>query len=94
MRAGCDECTLKYRLGESGVLASLAGLEMSGDSGDQSQNLSTTLAFSVFMQQGDIIDMFAEGGAEVSAIPIPAAAWLFGSGLLSLVGIARRKKAA
>lgn len=29
----------------------------------------------------------------VSTIPIPAAAWLFGSGLLGLIGIARRKKA-
>jgi len=27
-------------------------------------------------------------------VPIPAAVWLFGSGLLGLVGIARRKKAA
>ena len=30
----------------------------------------------------------------VSAIPVPAAVWLFGSGLLGLVGIARRRKAA
>ena len=30
----------------------------------------------------------------VSAIPVPAAAWLFGSGLLGLVGIARRRRAA
>jgi hypothetical protein len=30
----------------------------------------------------------------VTAIPVPAAFWLFGSGLLGLVGIARRKKAA
>ena len=29
----------------------------------------------------------------VSAIPVPAAAWLFGSGLLGLIGIARRKQA-
>lgn len=29
----------------------------------------------------------------VSAVPVPAAAWLFGSGLLGLVGVARRKKA-
>lgn len=29
----------------------------------------------------------------VSAVPIPAAVWLFGSGLLGLVGISRRKKA-
>jgi len=81
-----------YEVGTSGVVASRAGLEMNGNSGDQSQTLSTTLSFSVFMEQGDVIDMFAEGGPEVSAIPIPAAAWLFGSGLIGLVGISRRKR--
>ncbi|MHB8621747.1 MAG: VPLPA-CTERM sorting domain-containing protein [Sulfuricaulis sp.] len=30
----------------------------------------------------------------VSAVPIPAAVWLFGSGLLGLVGISRRKRSA
>jgi hypothetical protein len=30
----------------------------------------------------------------VSSVPIPAALWLFGSGLLGLIGIARRKKVA
>ncbi len=28
-----------------------------------------------------------------SAVPVPAAVWLFGSGLIGLIGIARRKKA-
>jgi hypothetical protein len=30
----------------------------------------------------------------IPAVPVPAAVWLFGSGLLGLVGIARRKKVA
>jgi hypothetical protein len=30
----------------------------------------------------------------VTPVPIPPALWLFGSGLLGLVGIAKRKKAA
>ena len=32
--------------------------------------------------------------AEVQSVPVPAAIWLFGSGLLGLVGMARQKKAA
>jgi hypothetical protein len=31
---------------------------------------------------------------QVTTVPIPAAAWLFGSGLLGLVGIARRRRKA
>ena len=32
-------------------------------------------------------------GIQLSSVPIPATVWLFGSGLLGLVGVARRKKA-
>jgi len=31
-------------------------------------------------------------GYAVSSVPVPAAIWLFGSGLIGLIGIARRKK--
>ena len=31
---------------------------------------------------------------DIAAVPVPAAVWLFGSGLLGLVGVARRKKQA
>jgi len=37
---------------------------------------------------------FASWNNDVAAVPIPAAAWLFVSGLIGLVGIARRKLAA
>ncbi|MBI5042207.1 MAG: VPLPA-CTERM sorting domain-containing protein, partial [Gammaproteobacteria bacterium] len=30
-------------------------------------------------------------GSATSAVPVPAAAWLFASGLLGLVGVARRR---
>jgi hypothetical protein len=30
---------------------------------------------------------------DIQAVPIPAAVWLFGSGLIGLIGLARRKKA-
>ena len=36
---------------------------------------------------------WAAHNGDVGVIPVPAALWLFGSGLLGLVGVARRKKA-
>ena len=39
------------------------------------------------------LSAWAVKSGDVSAVPVPAAVWLFGSGLLSLIGIARRKKA-
>ena len=41
------------------------------------------------------MDLYEAGTVNIaaSAVPIPAAVWLFGSGLLGLIGIARRKAA-
>lgn len=36
---------------------------------------------------------WAVQSGDVSAVPVPAAVWLFGGGLIGLAGIARRKKA-
>jgi hypothetical protein len=35
---------------------------------------------------------WAVHSGNVSAVPVPAAVWLFGSGLMGLLGLARRKK--
>ena len=37
---------------------------------------------------------FAPFSHDATVVPVPAAVWLFGSGLLGLVGIARRRKVA
>ena len=42
---------------------------------------------------GNVYAMAVRSG-DVSAVPVPATVWLFGSGLLGLIGASRRKKAA
>ena len=64
-------------------------LVLTGQTGTLSGKLSDGNEFSA------IINGF--GPAEltvVNAVPLPAAVWLFGSGLLGLIGMARRKKSA
>ena len=58
-----------------------------------------TLSYTATVPAGDpsgfgnvAYELFMTG--TVSAVPVPAAVWLFGSGLLGLVGVARRRKAA
>lgn len=45
---------------------------------------------------GTAYDLHLEGTytGDIEMVPVPAAVWLFGSGLLGLVGVARRRKAA
>ena len=56
------------------------GFNMNG--GYQSVNVKNNSFYGWAVQSGD-----------VSAVPVPAAVWLFGSGLLGLAGVARRKSA-
>ena len=48
---------------------------------------------SAFNANGELINLEGTVIQDLSAVPVPAAAWLFGSGLLTLVGFARRKQA-
>jgi len=66
-------------------LASLTGLE----------NVALTFRFvsdASIQRQGVIFDNILIDGT-ISSVPVPAAFWLFSSGLLGLIGIARRKNA-
>lgn len=47
---------------------------------------------SAFNADGDLINLEGVVIQDLSAVPVPAAVWLFGSGLLALAGFARREK--
>ena len=40
---------------------------------------------------GDLLGIPLHGVVEISQVPVPAAIWLFGSGLIGLIGLTRRK---
>lgn len=53
----------------------------------------TEFALNPWASNGVRLDPVMESASITVATPVPAAAWLFGSGLLGLVGMARRRKA-
>ncbi len=55
--------------------------------------LGSSLSFTLEDGGFNLISGFVDSSGSASAVPVPAAVWLFGSGLLGLVGIARRKQA-
>jgi len=57
-------------------------------SGDTSVDFMGANSYTVNFSDGSVLEI------DVSVIPVPATVWLFGSGLLGLVGIARRRKEA
>jgi len=54
---------------------------------DTSQDKNLVEAFAPFSHDAQVTT-----GEPPAAVPVPAAVWLFGSGLIGLVGISRRKK--
>ena len=56
-------------------------------SGDTGVSFRGTNSYDVHFSDGSVLEV------DVRVVPVPAAVWLFGSGLLGLVGVARRKAA-
>jgi hypothetical protein len=71
----------QFRLG----ISTDAGVSWSGDI---STSPAGTNALNVTFSDGTVLSVDVQ---VVPAIPVPAAVWLFGSGLIGLVGVARRK---
>lgn len=46
---------------------------------------------SAFFAGGTLVNGGDPGGGPISEVPVPAAAWLLGSGLIGMVGMARRR---
>jgi len=59
-----------------------AGLHSPTDVGEQIRAIKTSGIYA-----------WAVRSCDVSAVPVPAAVWLFGTGFLGLIGVARRKAA-
>jgi len=57
-------------------------------SGDTGYDYLQANSYRVHFSNGSVLTV------DVQVVPVPAAVWLFGSGLLGLAGIARRKNAA
>jgi len=62
------------------------------DNIDSDANPGTGLTDILYTSCFACIDYDVDAGMYSTVIPVPAAVWLFGSGLLGLFGVARRKK--
>jgi len=77
--------------GTNGIYASLSRIVTNGQTSTNNVNLPPP-SFSVDIYNGDTGSVYFEVStkAAASAVPVPAALWLLGSGLLGLVGIRRK----
>lgn len=64
-----------------------------GNVGDTCTGVGTPMVSGPFPDQAPAFNGVVSA-ADTSPVPVPAAVWLFGSGLVGLAGIARRRKAA
>lgn len=70
----------------------LFDMRVTGDSVSVSPSKTITEATATTAKRDMDFSHISYAVWEVSAVPVPAAVWLFGSGLIGLIGVARRKK--
>jgi hypothetical protein len=78
------------------IIANGAAIDGIGSAGfvyagtNTNTNVFTSLASDDFVGNSDVLGVW--NSFAMTAVPVPAAVWLFGSGLIGLAGVARRKK--
>lgn len=94
---GREEATITI----DGAAYAVAAVGSNGDGGYADWTFEPILAQTIeftaatgSLFEDDAQNDYAVAGAGVSVVPIPAAAWLFGSALMGLVGFGRRRKTA
>lgn len=68
-----------------------SNLSLSGTGVVSGNGFDATAGTWEFTAQGSQSAAFTWSSSSVAAVPVPAAVWLFGSALLGLIGIARKK---
>jgi hypothetical protein len=83
-----------YSTGVNVVGAIGTSLELFGISGNgRSSGVALSYDLGKLSFDGNTLTFTANTGGVAPPVPLPAAAWLFGSGLLGLLGIGRRRNA-
>ncbi|MGB5583097.1 MAG: VPLPA-CTERM sorting domain-containing protein [Gammaproteobacteria bacterium] len=72
------------------ALSGPGGIDMGGGP----LSFSDTFDMIIGPQSSNTISGFVDTYGSATAVPVPAAVWLFGTGLLGLIGVAKRKQAA
>ncbi|MDO8703920.1 MAG: VPLPA-CTERM sorting domain-containing protein [Sulfuricaulis sp.] len=70
-----------------------AGATVGDRNGSALSDFSSTLSSQIVYDPNLIVASESGVFPAMASVPVPAAVWLFGSGLLGLIGVARRKKA-
>ena len=84
---GAGERTLELSFSIRNILGDNVGDYAIGRTASEDPYFAAHIAGYEILNESETSAMFG------TVVPVPAAVWLFGSGLLGLVGIARRKKA-
>lgn len=74
------------------TIGSLSFTMIGGPGSSSTLTLSDSALVPFTDASGATIAMNYVDGVAINPVPVPAAVWLFGSGLIGLVGVARRKK--